>query len=304
MTKDSPLNRAIWISLAEASYASADTIPDRLAEQRHIIGHWHVRWLGISHDQSNLVYVAQNPDEGIWAVVIRGSLTHPLEKGFWTDWVMEDMQVLKQVPVPFEFGDSNAKIAAGMQVAFDHIMTMQNQDLNLKEFLLESLQASNDQLWFVGHSLGGAVVPILAAWYQTAADKEGALGNRPITPISFAGPTSGNPAFAAGIEQRFEGFPLRFVNDLDMVPHTWSKKGLSWIIRSYKPQPRIPSWFRLVCRLVRGWMWLHGVRYDQPGDGQVLPGQLLDEGQWFSEVNEQHSPDTYYRLVGPHSLDK
>lgn len=302
MTHDSPLNRAIWISLAQAAYEKPDHIAARLQEQKHVIGHWRIAWQAESGDGGNLVYVAHSLDEDTWAVVTRGSLTHPLEKGFWTDWAMEDLQIFKQEPLPFQLGDGNARIAAGMRLAFDHVMNMEADGHSLKSFLLDHLVAGRDQLWFVGHSLGGAVTPILATWFQHVVEEAGAMSTDFITPVSFAGPTPGNRSFAAEVEQRFGGFPLRFVNDLDMVPHTWTPEGLKWIISSYQPSPRIPLWFRTVCRIVRGYLWARRIHYAQPGKGYRLKGQLADTGQWFKEVNEQHEPDTYYRLLGPQTL--
>ncbi len=302
MNAGGPEHRASWIGLAAAAYEAPDRIQAELTSQAAVIGPWRVVWQAQSHDGANLVYVARHLEEDLLALVIRGSLVHPLDRGFWTDWAREDLDILHQVPVPFGRHD-DARIAAGMRLACDHIMSMSSEGLSLKAFLLGELRAGQDRLWITGHSLGGALVPILACWFRDVLFEENATDTDFMTPVSFAGPTPGNAAFAKLVEAQFGGFPYRFVNELDMVPHTWTPEGLRWIMRSYRPRPKIPHWFRFTCVIVRGWMWWRRFRYAQPGPGMTLPGQLDGAKEWFAEVAHQHSIDTYHSLLVPRSQD-
>ena len=301
MTPDTRANRFTWVTLAGIAYADSGKIGRELEKHERSIGAWRLTWLAESHDGANLAYVAESLDTNTWAVIVRGSLINPLDKGFWTDWALEDLQVLDQVPVPFGFDTPKARIAAGTNLAFEHFMSMRSQvedseGLSLETFLLDKLVAGQDNLWFVGHSLGGAMVPLLAAWFQNIVRDRGAMDTKWITPVTFAGPTGGNPAFARALEERFEGFPLRYVNDLDMVPHTWSPHGLRWIMNSYDPAPRIPGWFRFTCKVVKFWMWFKRIRYAHAGSGIESRGKLAGKDPWFSEVEHQHSIETYLRL--------
>lgn len=289
-----------WVRLTAAAYAPVAGLGAAVNRVRCPGGgNWRLR--GLWQSSGKRVLFCTHKASGRRALIVRGSVTRPLQGAFWIDWIQEDLQILRQVP--FSGPPAGCRIAAGALSAHRDIMSMPPPDggPGFAGFLHSDVWfgpagKTPRPLYLAGHSSGGAAASLLAAYLYEQAFRPRALASGLIVPVTFAAPTIGNPAFAAYLETLYDGFPYRYVNTLDMVARLWSADGLQWIMDSYADGPRVPEWFRLTTRVVRDWLAGHGIAYAQPGPGIALEGRPGRRGGWFAEVGRQHGADTYVRL--------
>jgi len=93
-----------------------------------------------------------------------------------------------------------------------------------------------------GHSKGGALAPVVALWLKellaaaNPSDRwDGGHGAR-VSCYAFAGPTPGNGAFAARIEQALGADYHHLRNTKDVVTHAWQADELEEIQHLYTPR--------------------------------------------------------------------
>lgn len=286
----------VAMTLASIAYSDRLYLQRQLAYRSYATaGQWALRWLGVS--AGNQMYVAQNTMTAQWVVAIRGSVTDPLTEAFWIDWFRQDLGVFLMEPPPVS-APSSARIASGTSEGFRELVAMRDGGQNLVDFLRSRVQLAPQSILVVGHSLGGTLASVLAPYlYETLCRPQ----NKPascILPVTFAAPTAGNQAYASYVESLFSGFPLRCVNNLDLVPQTWSLNGLNSIMQSYNPSPKIPDYIYLLVRGVRGTLeWLNN-NYSQPGRGTVVTSTLRQNSSWIQEAGRNHSGQTYLSLYG------
>lgn len=141
-------------------------------------------------------YVAVRPD----AVVLAFRGTEPTK---WKD-IRTDIQAA-QTPFANAFGPEGWGVMhAGWAEGFEVVRAQVQQAL---------AQVTNRPLWITGHSLGGALALVAAAF----------LAGQPAPRIAgvytFGQPRVGDPDFCARYDAILGGITFRCVNDRDPVPH-------------------------------------------------------------------------------------
>jgi hypothetical protein len=170
----------------------------------------------------------------------------------------------------------------------------------LLPFLTDYLGAiPQAQLVVTGHSLGGCLTTVVAPWLQVGLSSQG-VGNE-IVPVTFAGPTAGNPDFAT---QYFSSFPasLRYFNTLDIVPNAWASLAAIETIYDANGLPT-PEPVIIPVEGAIGLMDLFDISYGQPGQDCKLPGDFAKSPpSWYDEAYKQHHTTTYMKLLGGTSV--
>ncbi|QSQ24542.1 lipase family protein [Pyxidicoccus parkwayensis] len=286
----------LGITLSAISYlGQPNTNPERFtlmntAITNTVASNWQIVW-GPATQGEDLVYVASN-GAGQYAVVVRGTLFDRIED------VIQDKSVSTQEALPFTASSfPNAQVSKGVVEVWTNINNMVSSvpgsgTGSLLSFL-QNLSGSPSIL-VTGHSLGGQMATVLAAWFQST------LSNASILPITFAAPTAGNPAFASAFDSVF-GSAMRYYNALDVVPRLWTMDGLESIKSLYPGGPQCG----LICKTavddtVKS-LQKADLTYTQPTASTSLPGQLYSTGwagAFESEVNDQHRALYYMFLLG------
>ena len=191
----------------------------------------------------NLMYVVRRKeDPAQLAIAVRGTNPSAI-----LDWLVEDAEVAEQVS--WEYGDppGQPKIARGthkgLQILQDLVPDSgPGKGQTLKEFLAGQARSSPDplQIHVTGHSLGGALSPVLALWlHDTRADwdKEPASQAR-IRVYPLAGPTPGDADFASYYNAQLGEHTDRIQNPFDLVPLAWSHQTMGQMADLYEPLTR------------------------------------------------------------------
>lgn len=143
---------------------------------------------------------------------------------------------------------------------------------------LDALRNNNQNIWFTGHSLGGALASISA----------GALAENfyPIYGLyTFASPRPGDMAFAKQLGKAIKGPHYRVVNSQDVVPHVppepfFSHPGTRRILKSDRVETTKTSWWdertAALRRFVNESMGVFDVV-----DNHVLEGKGKDDEQSY-----------------------
>ncbi len=174
---------------------------------------------------------------------------------------------------------------------------------------LASVVASTDEpveIDVTGHSKGAALATTLALWLaeEKAADWDPA-GSAEVGCYAFAGPTAGNAAFAARVDQILGTGNRRVVNVLDIVPHAWTIRGegstedlyLDDIPDLYPPPVHHIEALRPLADAVRS--QVAHLDYQHPrANLQTLEGPIApDVRPWLAQVAHQHI-DAYIHELG------
>jgi lipase (class 3) len=294
----------ILMTLAAIAYAPPGDVASYLTNSSYATqGQWKLVWgPALSPTKGNLMYLAQNtahPKE--YAVAIRG--TYPeFSVAMFVD-LYQDLDVGHTVAWPYP-AVPGAAVAAGTMDGLTDLTGMfagGNPGVTLLTWLQQHLPAGAT-LYVTGHSLGGALVTVLAPWlaYQLQAAHAPAVT---IAPYTFAGPTAGNKAFADFYSGLFTAY--RYFNVIDIVPMAWSE--LSAVKKLFPaPGPSCPRVVADLVDLVEAWMRLfHRVSYAQPGAGTPLNGVPVGEVSFTDEAGDQHAHNNYLALLGapPVSFD-
>lgn len=296
-TTSGDFNQKAGMTLSEIAYAEPGYIPAQLEKPCYATeGLWSCKWVGVS--AGNQMYVAQNTVTKQWAVVIRGTATDPLTEKFWIDW-FQDLTTLVLEPIHFAKDYPHAKIAWGTKEALEDLLGMTDSQLTLLEFLQKNASLSFQNIAVMGHSLGGNLATVLSAYLAEKLCLANGESSNCIVPLTFAAPTSGNKAFCDYVQALFQGFPFRYWNTLDVVPHAWTPPGLQWIMDSYPNGPKIDDALYAVVDAAKTALEVAGDDYEQPGvSGVPTAGTLQPDSYWVKEAAHQHSGNTYLSMYG------
>ena len=203
------------------------------------IGKWEIVWGPAVETNAtpylpvNSMYVAHNLDQpSRYAVAIAG--TNPVSL---FDWFIEDFLVALQIP--WEFAGGAGSISLGTAIGLSILLRSKpggnrpSAGLRLFDFLA-ALPGKDIDLTFTGHSLGGALSPVLALVFHDTRPLWDAHEKAHLHAMATAGPTAGNSRFAAYLDHHLP--VTRFWNSLDIVPHAWNQGLLDQLPGLYAPE--------------------------------------------------------------------
>lgn len=288
---------AVMMTLSAIAYQI--DIPWQLAQKQYATaGDWVLAWGPATDDYGNLFYVARSASTGSCVVAIRGS-----ELAFtWTsveNWFY-DLDVLTQVQWPYFSDADQDAVASGAYIQTLNLTKITYSGQTLLGFLKANV-TSSIPLFVTGHSLGGNIATVLAAWLSSQ------LGPAPGQPdantqvYTFAAPSAGNMSFASAYNLRFPN-SWRYVNSLDVVPHAWTDLlGINSIYDGFFLST--PVAVQIAITGEEGALKVSELAYDSyydqtNGAGIILPGTPLITRDWFGEVGDQHVSNTYLGLLG------
>ena len=182
----------------------------------------------------NTMYVARGTDlstgKPIHVVAIAG--TNAVDK---KSAINEDFNVVSET----DWGaPGQGKISAGSGLGLSILSNMRDgaTGQTLLEFLATLKSAGPSEVAFTGHSLGGALSPLMALKFIEYTQQLG-YTNLTISVYPIAGPTPGNKEFALYAAQKFgEGYHS-VINAHDIVPHSWQKDMYAQIPSLYQNAP-------------------------------------------------------------------
>jgi len=241
-------------TMDESERRNAETIQqffnEALDNWSPLNGQWQLAWgpavfslPGTIYDDA-LMYVVQNTlDPSQYVIAIRG--TNPISIPNWIIWDFQAKE-LKAWPYgnphPLKMPMLSESSAFGLIIlqGLRPEEGMPGYKHTILEFFKQELQNNNNlSICTTGHSLGGALAPVLALWLKDIQDAE-LGGDVQISCVAFAGPTPGNNAFAEYFNQRMGGDFTRIANSLDIVPCAWETDSLREAFTLYFP-PLLPT---------------------------------------------------------------
>lgn len=299
--------RGMWTHLADPSLDTG--------------GIWRVMWLGLGPDNANMAYIAQDMSgTNRFAVVVRGTV------GSTTD-MLEDIDVGTVVPFP-EGGSAATAVSAGAMAAFTQVVNAAGivgtpAELAAEEetgepqivlpggrltaalgtLLAAAPSSPRPTVYVTGHSLGGCVATMLAAYLQArswpGADPQFGL-------VTFAAPTAGVKSFADHVDSLPWSLYAMYANAWDVVPQAW------WNLLAVKewfkdPGPKADRQVKfLMTQLSK---LPKGNVYTQPDAGRtplLNPDYRTHDSvhihrttaDFEAQIGYQHANDTYLALLG------
>ncbi len=205
------------------------------------IGTWQVVWGPYlytpsgSSDVANAMFVAQGTDSNgnpVYVVAMAGT-----NKSSAFDWMTEDLDI---TPVQWPYTSNTAlEVTTGDNDGLGILLQMPaGGGTTLQQFLSGIPNKNKASLWFTGHSLGGALSPMLTLALMDPNStlnqtNDVSLSNwGSVSLLATAGPSIGNQAFVTYFFNTLGSSvtPASFVwNALDVVPHAWNSAVLNSI---------------------------------------------------------------------------
>ena len=264
-------------------------------------GPWTLKW-GPANNAGNLVFVALNSSQNVYAVAIRGTVEDDVT-GFLTN-ILEDLDALSLVPWLYPQTVTGAQIASGTNIALAQVIAMTDPvtDLSLLDYLRSVISGSVDQVIVTGHSLGGTLSSVVAPWIYDQLPKAGNTGTVVVTPYTFAAPSAGNQAFVDYYDKLFPN-SYRGVNTLDIAPMAWTELGS---IQNMYPTPGQLLWDynKVLYGLVEAAKLTVGQSYaqtNQQAGTDFFAGPAITQISFAAEAMAQHDHNVYLQHVTPSS---
>jgi hypothetical protein len=263
------------------------------------VRHWELAWgpavyhfsLGVLDD--NMMYVVRDRnDPAHLVVVVRGTNAASI-----LDWLVEDFDVFDQVSWPTAPPPGLPKTSKAISEGLHILQTKTTEGgpvkkRHLSDFLQSQVNqyssgppASGLLLDVTGHSLGGALAPVLALWLS-----ETLTGNVRIRVFPLAGPSPGNADFAAYYDRALGSSTRRLWNPFDIVPLAWNHASMGKMADLYEPFTGADLWTRGAIDGARLFVEDYGYAQLKPGQDS-LPGAVYTQSgtDWWAEVEWQHS---------------
>jgi len=288
--------------------AASEQITKALGNAASTIGQWRIVWgpavlsMGNPPYSVNLMYVVQNVAEpSQYVIAIAGTNFNSL-----IDSVIEDLFVFAQLPWVFNPLAVGAQISLGTAIGLLNLQNMKPDaklpggGSTLVDFL-RTIVNQKVQITVAGHSLGGALAPVVALWLaDTAQGQQSSWDpqrNATIGVDTFAGPTPGNLAFSLYAGIRF-GRRLRPVyNSLDVVPHAWQEFGepsLSELFSIYAPDiaPKIDLSYATLAVLIGAFQLLAA-----HGGYSPLANLVAIQGTYNTAIYQGQKLDAFHKFL-------
>ena len=261
------------------------------------VGNWQLAWgpavyhFSLGKLDDNMMYVVRDKaDPAHLTVVVRGTNPDSI-----LDWLVEDFDVVDQVHWPGGKAPAGAKTSKAISEGLQILRSMTPEAGPAPgQTVISFLQAEVDKypsglrLDVTGHSLGGALSPVLALLLS-----ETLTGPVRISVFPLAGPTPGNAEFAAYYDQALGSSTHRLWNPFDAVPLAWNHESMGKLEDLYEPFTRANAVERGLIDSLRSSVKDKG--YAQIDAAQVSLSGAVDpkpksgeRADWLSEALWQH----------------
>jgi len=200
------------------------------------IGNWSLIWgpVVFSNDPDaaavvadNTMMLAVNEDKTQFVVAIAGTNAVSMY-----GWFQEDFGVNTQVEWETVVNKSVNKflftpcISGGTNTGLQRLLAMESSNVTMLQALDNYLQEQNitgASIAVAGHSLGGALAPVMAMYMQDTQSAWNKASNSvsSITAWPTAGPTPGNNDFATYVQDNMGSNYTSRYNTIDVVPQAW-----------------------------------------------------------------------------------
>ena len=127
-------------------------------------------------------------------------------------WLNEDFNTRPMIQ--WNDANKNAKIFRGFNLGLTEVTAMKSANHTLIEFLISKCKNIQCTISVQGHSLGGALAPLVALKLV----ENNAFYYSLIRCIIFAGPTVGNTAFVSYYTSKLGHQTTRYDNQMDVIP--------------------------------------------------------------------------------------
>lgn len=300
-------------------------------EVKALIGPWEVVWgpgifqslsSKISKIPDNTIYVAKTKGKGTqvkYVVAIAGTTGNNF---FSFDWLIEDFFVSAAIPWPYARpGSLKPHIALGTYIGFSILKTIKpceglpgsrgyhglKHSQTILDFFKKEFRNRKDKAEVIttGHSLGGALSPVLALWLADTKPSWDPKNKSNIKTYPSAGATPGDKDFAAYYDSRLppkpgpteplelQQYTDRIWNNKDVVPHAWNHDDLEKIPFLYMPEIIPDGWIFVITGIA--WITSNGHNYTQiAAHMNALPGKTKNNwktdpfGAFLKEALYQH----------------
>ncbi|HWO17353.1 MAG TPA: hypothetical protein VNO30_01210, partial [Kofleriaceae bacterium] len=149
-----------------------------------------------------------------------------------------DFDVLTQVPWTTAGGTGSGNISAGANKGLQILLAMTDGTSTMLSALTQWIttnKVSGATIAVTGHSLGGALAPVLALYMSDTQSTPGFAGQS-LAVYASAGPTPGDSGFASTYATAISNGDLTYssvYNTLDVVPLAWAVSDLATIPTLY-----------------------------------------------------------------------
>ena len=283
----------IAITLASLTYLAENDTPEDIGllisshlEQADLptANSWRVVWGPAVHGP-NMCFIARGPNSAgpaTLALVIRGTNMTSVES------LKQDAE-LQLVPLPFTGPGipANVRISRGFSDAYVHLTHATDaRGETAFEYLARTLE-SDTVLDVVGHSLGGAMAPIVAVALKPF------FARTTVRCFSFGGQSPGNAAFARHFRTAFPDQPSRWIVDIDIIPMWYG--GLDEMMTLFGPSgPPCPVWVKALVLSVENRHEYEALPSPHRYTGVLYP--LVTS--WETQASNQHNHFYYMYLTG------
>ena len=150
-------------------------------------------------------------------------------------WTVEDTEVSQHKPWITPAGDTTGMIALGSKKGLDILLGLEDYQTGktVEDYLSKTIKdtpaSTNVEIHVCGHSLGGALAPLLAVYLGERLT----YSNCKVSSWSFAGPTPGDTTFADYTTSVLGSGYNAFINSRDVVPHAWELDSLNQVCNIY-----------------------------------------------------------------------
>lgn len=245
---------------------------------------WDLVWGPASNDL-NLWYIARQNDTDHFALVIRGTVM--------TSWISKlgDADVLLVDPL-IDDAPEGVKVAQGFVGAHDNLNGARDMwhSQTAWEYLAQNL-VGGGSLDVVGHSLGGALAPIISL------DAMQRHRDVAVRSLALAGMTPGNQAFSDWYVSKITNQQhSRFINRFDIIPKWYDE--LRDLQRGFDGGPSCPFLYRELMEGLIVLMSAASIEYVATPNALVFDGHLYATSDWTEEAEGQHDHLYYMYLTG------